>query len=407
MSDVEAVVAELTERLRRHPPERYPVQHATASFHLAGVLADAGRLDEAEAAARTAGGLFAQLPLERAKTNNLLGIILRLAGRPGDAAAAFEAAERGFEATGDQLERWAAAHNRGLVAADVGRQPAAIAAFSAARNGFLELGAVSQAGAAARELGQVLLATGSSQQAVTHLEEAVDLLGRSNERAGMGLAANALGLALLSIGEPERAVESLQSAVAAHPRSVRPEAHAMAKANLALGFEALGDHVRARLVCRQGRDTPGAPSVAAEQSRAILGRLGEGGGAAADLMAVLDTEGQDQWAPLIRDEVLRWLDAGGDEADGWAAGILDRRENAVALAEAWLGIALELPPPSMRQLIDALVAATRGLDVEGADRLRKTMSTAAVRFAPPQWDRLRYTLAQSAAVCGLDPAGWQ
>ncbi|MBW3537102.1 MAG: hypothetical protein KY395_04935 [Actinobacteria bacterium] len=406
MSDVEAVVAELTERLHRHRPERYPVQHATASFHLARVLADAGRLDEAQAAAETAASLFADLPLERAKTNNLLGIILRLARRPEDAAAAFEAAERGFEATGDHLERWSAAHNRGLVAIDAGSHSAAIEAFTAARRGFLELGAAAHAGAAARELGQVLLTSGSADEAVAPLEEAVSLLEQSDERPGMGLAANALGLALLSVGEPRRAVEVLQVAVAAHPRSVRPDAHAMAKANLALGLEALGNEARARLAARQARDTPDAPRAAVTQARAVLARLPQAQDAAADLMAVLDGEDQEHWAPLIREEVLRWLDVGGVEPERWAAGILDRPDRDTALAEAWLGVALELPPASMDRLVGALVGSACGLDLDVADRLRKALSSAALRFPPPQWDRLRYTLSQNAVACGLDPSGW-
>ncbi len=41
------VVAELRERLRRHPADRHPLQHATAQFHLGSVLLGAGDVDGA------------------------------------------------------------------------------------------------------------------------------------------------------------------------------------------------------------------------------------------------------------------------------------------------------------------------------------------------------------------------
>jgi Flp pilus assembly protein TadD len=51
-------VDELEERLRRHPVDRYPVQHATAQFHLGVLRARRGELDRAEAALAAAAALF-------------------------------------------------------------------------------------------------------------------------------------------------------------------------------------------------------------------------------------------------------------------------------------------------------------------------------------------------------------
>src|SRR5215212_11475176 len=87
-------IEELEERLARFPPERYPVQHATAQFHLGVALANAGRPAEAERALHVAARLFApdRLPTEHAKATNALGAALRLAGRLDEAAAAFSRA---------------------------------------------------------------------------------------------------------------------------------------------------------------------------------------------------------------------------------------------------------------------------------------------------------------------------
>jgi len=51
-------IAQLEERLRRYPDDRYPVQHATARFHLGAALAQASDLAGAEEALVVAAHLF-------------------------------------------------------------------------------------------------------------------------------------------------------------------------------------------------------------------------------------------------------------------------------------------------------------------------------------------------------------
>ncbi len=48
----------LQERARSYPAERYPVQHATAQFHLGVTLTQAGRLEEARRVLAIAVDLF-------------------------------------------------------------------------------------------------------------------------------------------------------------------------------------------------------------------------------------------------------------------------------------------------------------------------------------------------------------
>ena len=63
-----AVEEELRARLDCYPAVRYPMQHATAQFHLGVLMANAGRLEEAGRALETASSLFdpQKLPEEHA-----------------------------------------------------------------------------------------------------------------------------------------------------------------------------------------------------------------------------------------------------------------------------------------------------------------------------------------------------
>ncbi|MDP9385366.1 MAG: tetratricopeptide repeat protein, partial [Actinomycetota bacterium] len=117
------VVAELRDRLRRHPADRQPLQHATAQFHLGGVLLADGALDEAEAAFAEAAALFGARGArpEQAKALNGLGATLRTAGRPGLAVRAFEHAAAGLAEAGLPLDEGAARCNLGVALREEGR----------------------------------------------------------------------------------------------------------------------------------------------------------------------------------------------------------------------------------------------------------------------------------------------
>lgn len=95
-------IAQLEERLRRYPADRYPVQHATARFHLGAALAHAGDLAGAEEALAAAARLFdpRRLGAEHGKAMNALGAVLRQAGRHGEGAVVLERAAAALEAAG-------------------------------------------------------------------------------------------------------------------------------------------------------------------------------------------------------------------------------------------------------------------------------------------------------------------
>jgi tetratricopeptide (TPR) repeat protein len=382
-------IAELEERLARYPAERYPVQHATAQFHLGVELTNAGRAEEATHALQAAVALFDPngLGTERAKALNALGAALRVAGRADDAAAAFDEAAQTLRGA----ERGAALYNLGLAAREAGDLTRARDAFEQARR-LLDARVVPvQAAAAAREFGSTILQEGDAAAAIVVLEEALDAAQRTGDESGSGGAANALGLAFLAAGRADHAIAAFRRALAAHPRSVRPGEYAMAKANLALAYEYGGDLQRARLAARQALGVPSAAPAVAEQAQAVLQRVGRGNG---DLVAVLVGEPREGWAGLVREEVLRWTDANDKRAElaQWIDTLRAPPVDAIDLAEAWLGALLELPPDAMEQIVAAAVDAAGDRDIEW---FRPLVESASARFHAPQLLRLREAFAWS------------
>lgn len=408
MDDLDVAISELRSRLLRYPEDRYPVQHATAQFHLAVALLNSNsRAEQAEVALRTACRLFdpERLPVEHAKATNMLGAALRLNGRLAEAVEAFARAAGVFAEAQHPLERAAALYNLGLVHRECDDPDAAAECFERSWQLFDESKAPAQASAAARELGGVLLAQGSADAATGALERAVQLAERAGEASGLGAATNLLGLAHLAAGRGEQAIDAFRRAAAAHPRSVRPQDFAMAKANLALAYEQSGDHPRARLAAGQALGAPEPPEQVDAQAREVLARLGSDRD---DLFAVLDTEPLERWPAIVREEVTRAVDADEAErralAETWIDGQLARPGSAAELAETWLGALLEQPPDAMTAVIRSVLAAHDERPVEERDRFRAQAARGMIAYPPPQWLRLKDTFNALAVELGGEPA---
>ena len=380
-------ITELQQRVARYDEERYPVQSATARYHLGVVLADTGRVEEALDSLTRAAQLFAPelLPVEHAKALVALGAARRLAGELGSAAAAFERAAELFAAAGLEQERGAALFNLGLVRR-AGDPRAAAECFR------LATGLLTGASRAAvrRELGATLLELGELDEAISTLEEALELAERG-DAAGFGGAANALGLAHLAAGSPEAAIAAFRQAAGANPRSVRPAEFAMAKANLALGHERAGDLPRARLAARQAFGVAGAPAPVTAQAEALLARAGPPAG---DLRQVLAEEPVERWEALVREEVVRLSDA--SEAERRAEASLWIDDSSVELEQAWLGALLELPPEAMELHVRSALTALHERDPAVKERFRDDVSRASARFHVPQLLRLEETFRRLA-----------
>jgi tetratricopeptide (TPR) repeat protein len=391
------VIEELEQRLLRFPADRYPVQHATAQFHLGVALTNARAPEEAQPALERAIALFAEVGLEpeRAKALNALGAALREAGEIDRAAEAFAEAADAFAEQQLPLEEGAARFNLGLVRRDPEELQCARALFGEGRAG-------AQAAAAERELGAVLLEQGDVDEAAVVLEQAASLSERAGDEAGRGAAVNALGLACLAAGRTTDAIELFRLAVACHPRSVRPADFAMAKANLALAYERGRDAARARLAARQALGVAEAPTSVAQEAEGVLARLGP---VSDDLAAVLDDEREERRGAIVREEVVRWSDAVPvqrlADAELWVEAQLARPE----LAESWLGSLLELPPDAMERVIRSALEALASRGADDAERFRLDIVAASVRFHVPQLERLRATFERIWVKIG-GPGSW-
>lgn len=397
---------ELTARLARYPADRYPVQHATTSFHLGTALTGAGRHEEAVRALTTAVALFDpdRMPAEHAKALNARGAALRGAGRPADAVACFQEAAAGFEKLGMDLEQGAALFNLGLARRETGADPTA--EFRQAR-ALLDADRVpAHAAAAARELGAELLTAGAAEEAVGVLAEAAALADRARDTVGLGAAANTLGLAHLARAETGAAIDAFTTTVGAHPRNLRPDQYAMAKANLALAYQRADDVGRARLAAHQALGVPNVPEAVRRTAADVLARVG---GDTGGLLDVLDLEPDSRWPALVHEELVRWADAWPEdralEADALVRGVL-ARPVAPELVAVWLGGLLEMPPAAAESLVRAVVQALPGLGAEERRRFRDLVARGCARFHLPQMERLTRMFEDLSARYG-GPSSWR
>lgn len=401
----DGAIADLERRVVRYPAGRYPVQHATAQFHLGVALTNEGRLDEAEAALTAALRGFEPegLGVERAKARNALGATLRLAGRLEEAAASFAAASESFEAAELPAEQGAARFNLGLVRRELDDPLGAGEAFEGAWKLLEGAGLGGQAGAAARELGTTRFVAGDLEGAVDPLERSIRLAERAGDEAGLGGAANVLGLVHLGAARPHAAIEALLTALAANPRTVRPEGYALVKANLALAHEQVEEAARARLAARQALGVKVVPDAVRAQAVALLERLGDDPG---DLPRLLDDEPPERWTRMVREEMARWVEAQPSErrteAGAWIDGQLARPGVATDLAEAWLDALLELPPRHLEALVASLLEALAERHAELRAQVRSDFSMAMARLHVPQLMRLRETFNRIARELGQD-----
>jgi Flp pilus assembly protein TadD len=399
-------IPSLLRRRAAYPASRYPVQHATASFHLGVALSAAGRLNDAESALRSAVDLFdpLKLPVEHAKALVALGAALRAKGDLEGAAACFDEAASLFAANDVLLEQGAASFNLGLVHRETGRFNEAVESLEHARALLDPARVPGQAAAAARELGSALLQMGRMDEAAAVLQDAVSLAERAGDLASVGAAANALGLVHLGSERPRAAVDSFRSAAGANPRSVRPEAFAMAKANLALAYEELGHTARARLAAGQALVVKDAPHVVVAQASGVLQRAGMAHG---DLLVVLGEEENGDRAAIVRDELIRWVDIDPDdrtaEAGAWIDVQVNQPERADEIAELMLGGLLELLPEEMHSIIRSVLRALERKDAHVEERFRTQLSSAMAHFPIPQWTRLRDSFNQAARTLGQSP----
>jgi tetratricopeptide (TPR) repeat protein len=335
------------------------------------------------------------LKAEHGKARNMLGVALRSLGRPAEAANEFGAAASFLGEADLETERGAALFNRGLALKAYGDRRGARECLMEAADRLPEDRVPGQASAAARELGVLDLEDGDFKAAEERLRAAARLARASNEHPSIGAADNALGLALLGLERWDEAAEAFRSAAGASPRSIRSQEYAMAKANLALALARSQDRQRSRLAARQALRTPLVPAPVAKQAEAVLDEVGrEPGGLYTIAMAVHEEARQ----PIIREEVLRWLDepppVRGREVELFLEGLFDH-DPGDDLSEDFLGVLLELPSGHMEALVADVVQVMSRWSEEAAGRYRSRLSRVIARFHPPQMVRLEDALRRA------------
>lgn len=397
MTSGESAIARLRLELDRYPAERYPVQHATASFHLGVLFLQAQRYAEAAEVLARSVELFRPdgLKAEHGKARNMLGVALRSLGRLAEAAKEFGAAASFLGEAGLVTERGAALFNRGLALKQLGDRRGARDCLLEAAERLPEDTVPAQASAAERELGVLDLEEGDFEAAEEHFRVAGRLARVSNEHPSIAAADNALGLAILGLERWDEAAEAFRSAAGASPRSIRSQEYAMAKANLALALSRSRDREGARLAARQALRAPSVPAPVAQQAEAVLDEVGRDPGGLYSIAMAAHPETR---SPIIREEVLRWLDEAppirGNEVALFLEGVSDH-DPGEALTEAFLGVLLELPPDHMEALVADVVQVISRWRVQASGRYRSRLSRVIARFHPPQMVRLEDALARA------------
>ncbi len=361
--DLAELVDALRADVRRRDRDRYPIQHATAAFHLGTALISAGLLDEAITNLSDAAALFPvdRLPVEHAKATNMRGVARRDRGDWHAAAEDFGRAAALFAEAGHRLEEAAGWHNQGLALRDGGDLAGAAAAFEHALATFVEADLRDHAGMTARELGLTRYTDGDLDGAADALDRAMDLARRAGDREALGVAANTRGIVHLAAEEPGRALEMFEQAVGAHPRTVRPAEHAMARANLALAADRTGQPDHAVLAARQALAIPDAAPEVAALARDVLARLGDDPQV---LVRVLEAEPSERHVGILRAELTRIaaLTDRGAHDRCWVRALAADPERGLAWAEAWLEVVLEQPPEAFDASVRATVQAIGELD---------------------------------------------
>lgn len=405
---------ELRARARRHPPDRYPVQHATAQLGIGLILSRVGETSEAEQALETAVKLYTgRLDVERARAVNALGAVLRQSGRMKEAVAAFTEARQTLAEAGERLDAAAALYNRGLTRAAAGEVDEAASDLAGAEQELRDEGSSGGGASAARELGAVLVSAGRPHEAVAVLQRA---LADCHDRESEASVSNVLGLAHLGCSQVDEAMRCFRSSARASPPAVAPGRHAMARANLALALEQAGDRDRATLHALGAADLGGSEPAVVNTARGVLDRVEAAPGT---LWPVLDrswpqetalddpdSSGLDQPETLLRQEVGRWARARPSEraaeSDALVEALVARAARAEELAASWLQAALELPPQATERLLSSVRSSIADHDREAI--VERAFQRAMVHFPHPQMLRLEELWRRLGGPGGPDSA---
>lgn len=243
-------IAQLEERLRDLPKGR-PFERGVLRFNLGVAYAESPvgdrqvNLSRGLASLESAAKLFdpSSKPMEHARTQNMLGIVLRELRRHEEAAAAFRRAAEMVPAAVNPGEHGAPMNNLGLTLLDMGKRGEAIEAFSDALEAFSGPSFLRQRVDALHNLGQAHAASDGPRdvrKGIEYYKQALDITDPQEFPYQWALLQNSLGVAYTAIGEPQGAADAFRQALRVYTRFRFPFQYALAKNNLALANIQIG-----------------------------------------------------------------------------------------------------------------------------------------------------------------------
>lgn len=413
-------IKQLEERVRALPKGR-PFERGVLRFNLGVAYAESPsgdrqvNLSRGLSSLESAAKLFDPFtkPMEHARTQNMLGIVLRELGRHTEAAAAFRRAAEMVPASINPGEHGAPMNNLGLTLLDMGSRDEAIEAFQDALEAFDGPMFLRQRVDALHNLGQALAASEKPEdvrRGIDFYNQALEITDPQEFPYQWALLQNSLGVAYTGIGEPEKAAEAFRQALRVYTRLRFPFQYALAKNNLALaniqigGVQALRQAVVACedaimvLDIRMHRQQWEQVYRNLELAEKGLKELEQEGTRAQHFARLLADEVDDAMVQAFRERLAEYtmfpeprrLQALA-ELDLAILSLPD--ESAQKLTNAWLTVLMELPHEQFLAGLQGRMAAHGTLDAEASERATRILDyTIQNELLAPQRIRVRDTL---------------
>jgi tetratricopeptide (TPR) repeat protein len=413
-------IAQLEERLRDLPKGR-PFERGVLRFNLGVAYAESPvgdrqvNLSRGLASLESAAKLFDPFskPMEHARTQNMLGIVLRELRRHEEAAAAFRRAAEMVPAAVNPGEHGAPMNNLGLTLLDMGEREEAIEAFSDALEAFSGPSFLRQRVDALHNLGQAYAASDDPQDVLKGIDyygQALDITDPQELPYQWALLQNSLGVAYTGIGQPQKAADAFRQALRVYTRFRFPFQYALAKNNLALaniqigGTQALRRAVAACedaimvLDIRLHREQWEQVYRNLELAEKGLKELGEEGTRMQHFVRLVAEEPDEVAVQSFRERLAEYtalpeprrLQALA-ELDLSILGLPD--DGAQKLTHAWLTVLMELPQEEFMAGLQGRMAAHGTLDGTALERAVRILDhTIQNELLAPQRIRVRDTL---------------
>lgn len=413
-------INQLEERLRGLPKGR-PFERGVLRFNLGVAYAESPsgdrqvNLSRGLASLESAAKLFDPFtkPLEHARTQNMLGIVLRELGRHEEAAAAFRKSAEMVPSAVNPGEHGAPMNNLGLTLLDIGKRQEAIEAFQDALESFSSSEFLRQKVDALHNVGQALAASDDHDEVrkgIAYYEQALEITDPQEFPYQWALLYNSLGVAYTGIGEAEKAASAFRQALRVYSRHRFPFQYALAKNNLALANIQMGTPQTLRRAVAACEDAIMVLDIRIhreqweqvyrnlELAEKGLAELGQKGTRTQHFVRLLAEEPDDVVLQSFRERLSEYTllpDPRRLQAlAGLDLAILELPEEAAQkLTNAWLTVLMELPHEQFLAGLEGRMAAHAALaeqDVAGAVQILDY--TIQNELLAPQRIRVRDTL---------------